>query len=131
MSVPRELAAWLRARPDGLSLGDDRVCELEVAGLPGQTIDVAELYGAEAAAAATREYAGELDLLDEVHVIGEDGTGNLFILDDPDVFYWDRARLHAFDDDRIPTLDSAGGELYALGDFEEFVFRVIGAIRRA
>lgn len=126
--MPRELAAWLRVRPDGLQI--DGVCELEVAGLPGQRIGVAELYGSEGVAAATAEYAGEIALLDELFVIGEDGTGNYYVLDDPDVFYWDRARLHAFDEDRLPTVADAGGELYGLGGFESFVFRVIAAIRR-
>ncbi|NQX27325.1 hypothetical protein HQQ81_08175 [Microbacteriaceae bacterium VKM Ac-2854] len=125
--VPRELAAWWRARADGLRI--DGVCELEVAGLPGQVVGVAELYGVEASTAATAELAGEIELLDELHVIGEDGTGNYYVFDDPDVFYWDRAQLHAFDEDRRPTLESAGGELYALGGFETFVFRVITAMR--
>lgn len=125
--TPRELAAWWRARAEGLVVSG--VCEVEVAGLPGQVVGVAEVYGVEASAAVTAELAGEIELLDEVYVIGEDGTGNYFVFDDPDVFYWDRAQLHAFDEDRRPTLESAGGELYALGGFESFVFRVIAAIR--
>lgn len=78
----------------------------------------------------TRELAPEIEQLDAVIVVGEDGTGNYFVLDDPDVFYWDRARLHAFDE-RTPTIEDAGGDLFAVADsFETFAFAVIRAIRR-